>query len=135
MSEQGTSSHVLVLSDAEDIQQILQELLEDEGYRVTTQAYLTGAIDAIASQTPDAILIDCNRMELDESVAFLGEIRSYAHLRDIPIVACTSAVRLIEAYQPTIQELDIQVIRKPFDIDILAGVIAESLALRHRAPS
>ena len=42
----------------------------------------------------DAILIDCNRMELEESVSYLREIRALPHLRDTPIIASTSAVKL-----------------------------------------
>jgi CheY-like chemotaxis protein len=130
MADEHEPGRVLVLSDAEDIQSVLRELLEDEGYRVTTGAYLTGDIDTVTSRSPDAILIDCNRMELDESVRFLRTLRSHAHLRDTPIIACTSAVRLIDAYRPQIEELELHVIPKPFDLNILAAVIADSLA-RH----
>src|SRR5687767_6211963 len=130
MSEQVHPGHILVLSDTEDIHAVIRELLEDEGYRVTSGAYLTGDIDAVTSQAPDAILIDCNRMELDGSVAFLTEIRSWPHLRDIPIVACTSAVRLVDDYHEAIESLDLQIVKKPFDIDTLASIISDSLA-RH----
>lgn len=135
MAEQGTPGHVLVLSDAEDISLLIRELLEDEGYRVTSGAYLAGDIDEVTGLAPDAILIDCNSMELDPSVAFLRKVRSYPHLRHIPIVACTSAVKLIDEYRPQVEELGLHVIKKPFDINDLAVVIAEGLAGHTNAPS
>jgi CheY-like chemotaxis protein len=130
MVEQSEQRHVLILSDAEDIHALLRELLEDEGYRVSSLPYLTGDMADVTAQTPDAILIDCNRMELDGSVAFLRSLRSHAHMREIPIVACTSAVRLIDAYRPQIDELRLRVVPKPFDINDLAAVMAESLSGR-----
>ena len=122
--------HVLVLSDAEDIHFVIRELLEDEGYDVTSLAYLTGDVSAVTSLTPDAILIDCNRMELDESVSFLQTLRSWPHLQDIPIVACTSAVRAVDAYHDQIAPLDVQIVKKPFDINKLASIMSGSLAGR-----
>jgi CheY-like chemotaxis protein len=127
MAERDTHAHVLVLSDAQDIHSLIRELLVDEGHRVTSGSYLTGDIGAVTSQAPDVILIDCNRMDLDESVDFLRTIRSYAHLRDIPIVACTSAVRVIDNYLSQIEELNLQIVKKPFDINNLAIIVADSL--------
>lgn len=135
MSTQGTSRHVLILSDAEEIQQMLREFLEEEGYEVTSQAYLTGEVEAVTRQSPDAILIDCNRKELEESVEFLKQIRLSPHLRDTPIVACTSAVRIIDDYLPALDEMSVHVIKKPFDIDVLANVIANNLASQQTASS
>lgn len=128
MAEQDTRRHVFVLSDAEDLHSVIRELLEDEGYRVTSGAYLMGDINVVTSQSPDAILIDCNRMELEESLAFLRTLRSWPHLQDIPIVACTSAVRLVDDYHVELKELSVRVIKKPFDINNLADIISDSLA-------
>jgi CheY-like chemotaxis protein len=128
MAERETSRHVLVLSDAEEIHLVIRDVLEDEGYRVTSGAYLNGDIGNVTRESPDAILIDCNRMDLDQSVMFLREVRSWPHLREIPIIACTGAVRQIEEYRPQVDELGLRIILKPFDIDELAMVVAGSFA-------
>lgn len=127
MTAHATREHILVLSDAEDVLTVIRELLEDEGYRVTVDAYLTGNVASVKKASPDAILIDCNRMELEESVSYLREIRALPHLRDTPIIASTSAVRIIDNYQPQVEELGLRILRKPFDIEKLAEVVAESL--------
>lgn len=130
MAGHATREHILVLSDTEDVLLVIRELLEDEGYEVSVDAYLTGDVESVKRTSPDAILIDCNRMELEESVGYLREIRSLPHFRDIPIIASTSAVRIIDDYQPQVEELGLRVLRKPFDIDNLAEIVAESLGGR-----
>lgn len=124
MSDQGVPRHILVLSDDEDVRLVIRDLLEDEGYRVTNRPYLTGDTEEVLRATPDAILIDCSRKELDESVAFLHRVRAVPHLTDIPVIASTSAVKVIDDYQHEVDALRLHVVRKPFDIEVLADVVA-----------
>jgi len=130
MSGQLVPRHILVMSDTEDVRLVIHDLLVEEGYRVTHHPYLTGDIATVTGASPDAIVIDCNRMDLDESVAYLRRVRQQAHLRDIPIIASTSAVRVIDRYAAEVEELHLRVLRKPFDIEILAGIVAECLSDR-----
>lgn len=135
MARRIESPHILVLSDDEDVRLVIEDLLEEEGYRVTHGPYLTGDIAEVLRSTPDAIVIDCNRMELDESVSFLRTVRNASHLREIPIIASTSAVKIIDGYGDEVAELGLRVIRKPFDIDRLAVVVAECFPSDGSAPA
>ena len=128
MSDQDVPRHILVLSDDEDVRLVIRDLLEDEGYRVTNRPYLTGDTEAVLRETPDAILIDCSRKELDESVTFLHRVRGVPHLADIPIITSTSAVKVIDDYQHEVDALRLLVVRKPFDIELLANVVAQAFA-------
>ena len=128
MARQGARGQILVLSDSQDMQFVIRELLEDEGYGVDTGPYLTGDIETVASSSPDAIVIDCNRMELEESVTYLRAIRAFPHLGEIPIIASTSAVRIIDEFQSEVDEMGLRVLRKPFDIEVLATALNEQLA-------
>ena len=134
MSDRRAPRHILVLSDDEDIRLVIHDLLEEEGYRVTHRPYLTGALEEVLRSTPDAIVIDCSRMDLNESVAFLRTVRGEDHLRAIPIIASTSAVKVIDAYGDEVEELGLRIIRKPFDIDLLAGVVAECFSTDGSSP-
>lgn len=125
MSEGHVPRQILVLSDDEDVRLVIHDLLEEEGYRVSNRPYLTGDAETTLRATPDAILIDCNRMELDESIAFLHRVRDQPHLAHIPIIASTSAVKIIDNYQHEVDALGVRVLRKPFDIEMLADVVAE----------
>ncbi len=50
--------YILVVDDEPDIRQLLQEILEDEGYRVAVAKDGETARDKIREQTPDLLLLD-----------------------------------------------------------------------------
>jgi two-component system, NtrC family, nitrogen regulation response regulator NtrX len=52
------AAHVLVVDDEPDIRQLVQDILEDEGYQVSTAAHAAAAREAVAQRRPDAILLD-----------------------------------------------------------------------------
>lgn len=47
----------------------------------------------------------------------------------IPIVLCTGAVREVEALQLHLEEMNIRVVYKPFNIDHLNATVSQSFAL------
>ncbi|MCK7592407.1 sigma-54-dependent transcriptional regulator [Pseudomarimonas salicorniae] len=66
------AAQVLVVDDEPDIRQLVQEILEDEGYAVRTAAHAEAARSAVAERVPDAILLDIWMPETD-GVALLRE--------------------------------------------------------------
>jgi CheY-like chemotaxis protein len=124
MAGERVGRHILVLGDDEDVRLVIGDLLDEEGYQVSHGPYLDGDTEAVLRTTPDAIVIDCNRMDLDGSVAFLRRVRAQPHLAGIPIVASTSAVKVVDQYQQEVDALGLHIIRKPFDIELLADAVA-----------
>jgi DNA-binding NtrC family response regulator len=53
-----SSRSVLVIDDEPDIRALLQEILEDEGYAVSTAASAAEASEALSESTPDLVLLD-----------------------------------------------------------------------------
>ncbi|GIX35005.1 MAG: sigma-54-dependent Fis family transcriptional regulator [Lysobacteraceae bacterium] len=52
------AAHVLVVDDEPDIRELVQEILQDEGYHVQVAAHAAAAREALARHRPDAILLD-----------------------------------------------------------------------------
>ncbi len=61
----STSSHILVVDDEPDIRRLLQEILEDEGYSVSTAEDGATARQARRTQRPDLILLDIWMPDVD----------------------------------------------------------------------
>lgn len=63
MPDEGARAHVFVLNDTPAILELFRELLEDEGYRVTTDAFNVVAADQklaeIRAARPDVVILDC----------------------------------------------------------------------------
>ncbi|AVP99794.1 transcriptional regulator [Ahniella affigens] len=53
-----TGAHILVVDDEPDIRGMIEEILRDEGHRVTAAGDLAGLNQALASGRPDVLLLD-----------------------------------------------------------------------------
>ena len=116
------SHHVLIVDDDPNIREILQMVLQDEDFAVTTAPNGREALERIAEDRPDVILLDLNMPVMDGWAL-------HARVRDeglgIPVVfmtagrrACEEAARCgAEGYLP-----------KPFGIDELYRTVARFAA-------
>jgi CheY-like chemotaxis protein len=121
--------HVLLIDDTQEILDLMTELLEDEGYRVTrSQALLD--ITKVKALAPDVIVQDLLFEGTQElGWKFLELVRLDPELARIPLVLCTAAVRTIK--EPEMAEhldrLGVRVVLKPFTIEDLLRALRESL--------
>ncbi len=130
MPADGRQPHILVVNDTQEILDLLAELLEEEGYRVTTSLALLN-LDKVKALAPDIIVQDLLfEGTQEEGWKFLTLVRLDPALARIPLVLCTAATRTVN--DPVMAEqLDrqgIRVVLKPFDVEQLLTVLAEVLA-------
>ena len=50
--------HILAINNAPEVLALFRELLEDEGYRVTTQTYMVKDLEEVKRLAPDGIVLD-----------------------------------------------------------------------------
>ena len=60
-----SQSHILVVDDEPDIRDLVREILEDEGYRVSVAENGTTARAVFANETPDLVLLDIWMPDVD----------------------------------------------------------------------
>ena len=129
MSADGHQPHILIINDTQEILDLMQELLEDEGYRVTTSLALLD-IDRVKTHAPDIIVQDLLFEGTQElGWKFLTLARLDPALARIPLVLCTAAVRTVNDPEMA-EQLDrqgIRVVLKPFTIDDLVTTLSEVL--------
>jgi two-component system, OmpR family, response regulator VicR len=129
--------HILAVNDTQEILDLLQVLLEEEGYRVTTSLALLD-MDKVKALAPDAIVQD---LIFDQSQEkgwhFLTMVRLDPEVAHIPLILCTAAIQIVkdEEMAAKLRNLDVHVVLKPFDIDELLAVLDEVLGRSRRAPS
>ena len=122
------SDHVFVVDDSADNCFLLQALLEDESYAVTTLSSGIELLDSVGQQLPDLILLDVMMPEMSGYEA-TRQLRERTDLPFIPILLVTAHER------PNVVEgLDIgadDFIRKPFNTDELMARVRALLRLKH----
>jgi len=132
MTADGRQPHVLLINDTQEILSLMAELLEDEGYRVTTWLALLD-MEKVKALAPDLIVQDLLFEGMQETGwKFLQLVRLDPELARIPLILCTAAVRTVN--EPEMAEqldrLGVSVVLKPFLIEDLLSSIGSALTVQ-----
>jgi CheY-like chemotaxis protein len=115
---------VLVVDDEFGVAEVLQSILEDEGYRVGTAINGKQALARLTELTPDLIMLDY-MMPIMDGTQTLAAIRGNATFSKIPIIMMSS---LEEAsVRETCTGYDV-FLRKPFRAMAVLKVVQQLLA-------
>ena len=125
--------HILVINDTVAILELFRTLLEEEGYRITTDDFsvdMLAMLDRVKAERPDLIVLDFIVGDEGKGWQFLQMLRMDRATRDIPVVVCTAAAKMVEELQTHLDVMGVGVVLKPFDIDIVITEIARKLEPR-----
>lgn len=115
---------VLVVDDEFGVAEVLQSILEDEGYRVVTAINGKQALTRLAEHTPDVILLDY-MMPIMDGTQTLAAIRKDAAFKTIPVIMMSSLEEA--AVRETCTDYD-TFLRKPFRAMVVVRLVAQLLA-------
>jgi len=127
-SQPALSDHILVVDDSPDNVFLIQTILEEEGYKISTAEDGPSALAEIEQSPPSLVLLDVMMPGMD-GFEVTKRIRQDPKLSFIPIL-------LITAHDsPSVaQGLDIgadDFIRKPVEVDELLARVRSLLRLKH----
>lgn len=130
MADPAPRAHVLLVDDTQAILDVMQELLEEEGYRVSVSME-TLDLTRIKALQPDLIVQDllfAGRQEAGWH--FLTLMRLHPELACIPLLLCTAATETVNdpAMAENLDRQGVRVLLKPFELDHLLTTITEMLA-------
>lgn len=115
--------HVLVADDYGDSREILNIILDAEGYRTTLAADGAEALEKAQQDPPDIILRDVFMPILD-GLAATQALKANEQLSRIPVIAYTAKPTDIEGHR----DLFFDVLGKPCDPDRLLAVLRRASA-------
>ena len=102
MAKTGNQSqkHIFVINDTIAILELFTALLEDEGYRVTTDGFTVEMIELlkrVKAERPHLLVLDFLIQDEGKGWQFLQMLKMDRETRDIPVVVCTAAIRIFAA--------------------------------------
>jgi CheY-like chemotaxis protein len=121
-------AHILVLEDDSAVQDLLVEILTEDGYRVTAWAARPATVAPIGALAPDLIILDYVLGRRDPEPHLWQELVAGAATRTIPLLICTAAVERIAALAAELAAAQVAVVLKPFDLDGLLTTVSAVLA-------
>jgi CheY-like chemotaxis protein len=77
--------HILVVDDETDIVEFLTQLLEDNGYEVTSAYDGQAAMKMVEARKPDLILLDLQMPE-ETGTGFYRKLQHKRDLKDVPVI-------------------------------------------------
>lgn len=121
--------HILIIDDNEPICELMQVVMEMQGYQTTIRMTGRDALPFIEKLCPDLILLD---VMLDQGIDgrdICNAIKqSSSGVKEIPVVMVSATHNLQDALHCMCQPDDF--ISKPFDIDHLTHVVHKQLTAR-----
>jgi CheY-like chemotaxis protein len=125
----GQQPHILCIDNSPEILELQKELLEEEGFRITTWSRVDKNLDAIIDLAPDAIVLEYMWSDSDDEWAFLTMLTMHPRTQPIPVILCTGAIQQAKELEGHLDELGIKVVLKPFNIDHLMSVVSEAVRI------
>lgn len=114
---------VLVVDDEFGVAEVLQSILEDEGYRVATAINGKQALARLVEFTPDLIMLDY-MMPIMDGTRTLAAIRNDAAFANLPVIMMSSLEE--EAVRETCTDYN-SFLRKPFRAMAVVKLVAQLL--------
>ena len=115
---------VLVVDDEFGVAEVLQSILEDEGYRVVTAINGKQALTRLGEHAPDLIMLDYMMPIMDGTQA-LAAIRNDTAFKKIPVIMMSSLEEA--AVRETCTDYD-SFLRKPFRAMAVVRLVADLLS-------
>lgn len=126
MQADGQQPHVVSINDSPDLQDLFVDLLEEEGYRVTTMASEACDVEAVIALQPHLLILDYLFEDGDGTLPLLEDLRAHPLTAHIPVVICTGAVNHLDSLRERLSGERVTILPKPFNIDQLIHIVASS---------
>jgi len=114
-------TRVLVVDDEPPIAELVQEILQEEGYLVEYAGSAAAAFGRIEQHWPDVMLLDLHMPTMD-GWTFLRACRQDRRGADLRVVVMSGTQEEHRA-----EELGVAFLAKPFDINILLRTVHQVL--------
>ena len=123
----GTRNRILVVDDEADIVGWLKHLLTHSGYRVSEAYDGIQALEAVAIEKPDLILLDMKMPRMDGRTT-LRRLRAEGEYRDIPVIVLSANAVTDDAERRHLVDLGVkEFMSKPVTVEQLTAEIRKHL--------
>jgi CheY-like chemotaxis protein len=115
---------ILVCDDEKDVVELVSFLLEKDGYNVVTAKNGREALEVVAKDIPDLILLDVMMPEMD-GYTVQTRLQEDPKTREIPVIILTAKGQMRDVF--AMSSNVVSYMEKPFDPKALRQKIQESL--------
>jgi len=118
---------IAVINDDRDFLDLLEQLLEEEGYEVVLRREWDGAYGFVKEIRPDLVLLDIVLGREERGWTILELLTLDPATRPIPVIVCTAALRSLQDHEQLLRQYGVYSLPKPFDLDALLALVQGAL--------
>jgi DNA-binding response OmpR family regulator len=127
MGASKSQTHILVINDTQEILEVMQELLIEEGFRVTIHSTAIRDLSKILEIAPDLVILDHLMGDEEYGWQMVQKMRLSRDLKQMPVIVCTAALKMVKELEGHLKAKGVTVVLKPFDIEDLLAAIHSAL--------
>jgi CheY-like chemotaxis protein len=118
---------IFVANDDQAFVELIAELLTDAGYPNVTWHIGGGAFHRVRDEQPNLVLLDVNLLNPGRGWSTLDALRLHPKTRRIPVIVCSTDMRMINEKVDMLRDLHCQVLEKPFHIETLLDKVEAAI--------
>lgn len=117
-------ARILVINDDDGILDAYEAVIRSLGHEPVAKATASSGPEVVQDVKADALIVDLQRPDDDEyGLRIIEELRAAPEMQAFPIVLATGAGPELEPMLPRLQSLEVEVLRKPFELTELESVL------------
>src|SRR5436305_6687969 len=117
----------MVINHTQAVLEMFDDLLSNEGYQVFLGTFGAGDMQAVEHVMPDLLILDYVVGRDRSGWQLLQTLHQTSATSSIPVIICTTAIRLSNEIEDYLSNMGISVVPKPFDINDLLDTIDKAL--------
>jgi DNA-binding response OmpR family regulator len=117
----------MVINNSDDILALFQKILTTDDCQVFTQLFLNSDLREVRKIKPDLIILDYYVGREGVGWEFLQLLKMEDSTAEVPVLVCTTAVKLAQEIAGYLATKRVTVLRKPFESRDLVGAVQAAL--------
>jgi len=118
---------IIVVNDDTAFLELMEQLLEEEGYRTEVLKSTKSAVERIKEQRPALVILDVRINNEEAGLLLLDLITLDPETTSIPVIIASANLKSLAGRERELEGKGIYVIAKPFDIDDLGSLVRRAL--------
>jgi CheY-like chemotaxis protein len=126
-SAEAERPRIAVIDDDRSCLELVQELLEEEGFQVAARGDLRGSYEFIKRCEPDVVILDLIQERKPVGLGVLAALAEDEHLRGLPLIVVSADSLRLRHLERGLQDEGVAVLSKPFDLQELIDLVRQAL--------
>ncbi|MEO7909228.1 MAG: response regulator [Roseiflexaceae bacterium] len=122
-----TNPLIFVANDDAAFVELIKELLTEFGYPNVVWQVGQSSFEHIREAPPHLLILDINLANPARGWSTLDSVRLNPKTRHIPVIICSTDMRMINEKAEMLRNMNCQVVEKPFDIETLLDKVVAAI--------